>query len=202
MGEVPIRRAYADASHLPGWSKVPGLRLIQSGTGKNSTDLLMTIDAMELALHGKVERFILASSDGDFSHLALRLREYGLEVVGIGGPQTPAMFRQACSGFEVLPLVEATEAAPKPPKPPVPELSRIDEAVAEVLGRNGGQLPISRLGSLMGNSAQMGDKTTKAKDLSGKSWPKYLAARPEHYRLSGSGTSAMVRLVPRLAAVS
>ena len=48
---------------------------MHAGTGKNASDLLLALDAVELALRGDVDHFVIASSDGDFSHLALRLRE-------------------------------------------------------------------------------------------------------------------------------
>ncbi len=204
LGDVPIRRAYADTSHLPNWSKVSGLRVLHSGMDKNTTDLLMTIEAMELALRDKIARFVIASSDGDLAHLALRLREYGVEVVGIGEPNASAKFSKACTKFLNLPNLKP-DCVP-PSKEAATELSPLDQEIAAVLAQHGGQMLVSRLGSLMGDTNLRGDKTYKAKDIPLGNWSKYLAAHPELYRLSQSEAGAIVRLAPaqapRLAAVS
>jgi uncharacterized LabA/DUF88 family protein len=68
-------------------------------TGKNSTDSAMIIDAMDLLYSGNVEAFALVTSDSDFTSLALRLRESGKTVYGLGGKRTPASLQNACDTF-------------------------------------------------------------------------------------------------------
>ncbi|XZQ28139.1 NYN domain-containing protein [Rhodobacter capsulatus] len=98
------------------WQGGPeGFRLMHAGTGKNASDLLLALDAMELALREGVTRFVIASSDRDFSHLAQRLREYGRQVTGIGETKTPQIFRDACETFLTLPLPPVPKDAPQPP---------------------------------------------------------------------------------------
>ena len=68
-------------------------------TGKNATDAAMIIDAMDFLHAGRVDGFVLVSSDSDFTPLALRLRESGLKVYGIGEKKTPQPFIKACDKF-------------------------------------------------------------------------------------------------------
>src|SRR6056297_2098682 len=68
-------------------------------TGKNATDSAMIIDAMDILYSGKVDGFCLVSSDSDFTRLAIRLREAGMKVFGIGEKKTPKPFIVACDKF-------------------------------------------------------------------------------------------------------
>lgn len=91
-------------------------------SGKNSTDSAMIIDAMDILYSGKVNGFCIVSSDSDFTRLAIRLRESGMKVIGIGEKKTPNPFIVACDKFiyiEILnPVEEETEPeAEKPGKP-------------------------------------------------------------------------------------
>ncbi|MBR3317092.1 MAG: NYN domain-containing protein [Atopobiaceae bacterium] len=67
--------------------------------GKNATDSALIIDAMDILYAGKVDGFVIVSSDSDFTRLAQRLRESGMLVVGMGRNQTSNSFRQACTTF-------------------------------------------------------------------------------------------------------
>ncbi len=85
--------------------------MIHSGSGKNAADLRLCIDALDLAHRHKLDGFAIASSDGDFGHLAHYLRETGFIVIGIGEAKTPQGFRLACTRFEVLQPTPAKPAA-------------------------------------------------------------------------------------------
>jgi len=78
-------------------------------TGKNATDSAMIIDAMDVLYSGKVDGFCLVSSDSDFTRLAIRLREAGMSVYGIGEKKTPDPFIVACDKFIYLEILK-----PKP----------------------------------------------------------------------------------------
>jgi uncharacterized LabA/DUF88 family protein len=54
---------------------------------------------MDILYSGKVNGFCLVSSDSDFTRLATRLRESGLQVIGIGEKKTPNPFIVACDKF-------------------------------------------------------------------------------------------------------
>ena len=90
-------------------------------TGKNSTDSAMIIDAMDILYTGRVDGFCLVSSDSDFTRLAIRLREAGMKVFGMGEKKTPSAFTSACDRFiyiEILSKKEKDEEKPasKTPK--------------------------------------------------------------------------------------
>ena len=74
-------------------------------TGKNATDAAMIIDAMDILYSGNVEGFCLVTSDSDFTRLASRLRESGMDVVGMGEQKTPKAFIVACNKFKYLDIL-------------------------------------------------------------------------------------------------
>ena len=94
-------------------------------TGKNSTDSAMIIDAMDILYTGQVDGFVLVSSDSDFTRLAIRLREAGKKVYGMGEKKTPNPFIVACDKFVYIEVIRsaaqqerAEEAAREEPKEP------------------------------------------------------------------------------------
>jgi hypothetical protein len=107
IGEASLRRIYGDFSkgQQAGWEKVLARHAILPQqqfaytTGKNSTDITLVIDAMDLLHSGRFDGFCLVSSDSDFTRLAARIREQGVDVYGIGRQKTPEAFRQACTRF-------------------------------------------------------------------------------------------------------
>ena len=74
-------------------------------TGKNATDSAMIIDAMDILHSGKVDGFCLVSSDSDFTRLAIRLRESGKLVVGMGEKKTPKPFIVSCDKFIYIEII-------------------------------------------------------------------------------------------------
>lgn len=72
---------------------------------KNATDSTLIIDAMDILYTNNVDGFCIVSSDGDFTRLASRLRESGMDVIGMGENKTPRSFRAACSVFTDLELL-------------------------------------------------------------------------------------------------
>lgn len=82
--------------------------------GKGATDTALIIDAMDLLYSGTVDVFCLVASDSDYTRLAIRLREAGKRVTGIGEKKTPAAFSNACDRFtflELLPMEETVLAS-------------------------------------------------------------------------------------------
>ena len=107
IGEASARRIYGDFSstRLKSWADI----LAKHGiipqqnfaytTGKNASDIALVIDAMDLLHSGRFDGFCLVSSDSDFTRLAARIREQGIDVFGFGAQKTPESFRQACRRF-------------------------------------------------------------------------------------------------------
>lgn len=85
---TPVQQFSNIKSHKPG-----------EKAGKNATDSTLIIDAMDILYEGKVDGFIIVSSDSDFTRLASRLRESNMIVVGMGRNQTAISFRHACTKF-------------------------------------------------------------------------------------------------------
>ena len=121
LGEANVRRIYGDFSgpHLRGWEKkLASLAVIPHQQfaytkGKNSSDIALVIDAMDLMHSGRFDGFVLVSSDSDFTRLAGRLREQGLQVFGIGRRNTPESFRKACKRFIFVENLLGDEEAPQ-----------------------------------------------------------------------------------------
>lgn len=119
MGEASVRRCYGDFSspQMNGWSRVQAeFGLVPhhqpaNTVGKNASDIALVIDAMDLMHSGRFDGFVLISSDSDFTRLASRIREQGLDVFGIGAQKTPEAFRKACKRFIFLENLENPEAA-------------------------------------------------------------------------------------------
>ena len=121
MNEIPkygiatYRRIYGDFTdnQMAGWRPALLKNAIQpvqqfsnvknhkkgEKAGKNATDSTLIIDAMDILYAGKVDGFVIVSSDSDFTRLATRLRESSMLVVGMGRNQTSISFRQACTKF-------------------------------------------------------------------------------------------------------
>ena len=78
-------------------------------SGKNSSDSAMIIDAMDILYSGKVTGFCLVTSDSDFTRLAMRLREAGMMVLGMGEKKTPQPFIKACEKFIYLEVLKKAE---------------------------------------------------------------------------------------------
>ena len=109
FGELSVKRVYGDWEkggsgwHFPALNN--SILPVQQTCyipGKNATDFSMIIDAMDLLYSGNVDGFVLVTSDSDFTRLAIRLREAGKLVVGIGEVKTPLSFTSSCHHFSYL----------------------------------------------------------------------------------------------------
>ncbi|MFV0361060.1 NYN domain-containing protein [Tropicimonas sp.] len=118
LGEASVRRVYGDfsSSQMKGWSKVAAefglvpFHQPANTVGKNASDIALVIDAMDLLHTGRFDGFVLVSSDSDFTRLASRIREQGLDVYGIGQRKTPEAFRKACKRFIYLENIDSSAA--------------------------------------------------------------------------------------------
>jgi uncharacterized LabA/DUF88 family protein len=138
IGEASVRRIYGDFSkqNMNGWAEVQGeLGLVPHHQpaytkGKNSSDIALVIDAMDLMHSGRFNGFVLVSSDSDFTRLASRLREQGLDVYGMGEQKTPESFRNVCKRFIILENLLDTlkETATQPAGSKKPEVKKPAEA--------------------------------------------------------------------------
>lgn len=119
-GRIIVKRAYADWTKsqvkplkklgpdsynlwevLNGWYQILPTKGIvpmqqsQNTVGKNSSDIYLVIDAMDLLYQGVVDTFCIVSSDGDFTRLCTRLTEAGKNVIVMGETHTPNSVKAA-----------------------------------------------------------------------------------------------------------
>ena len=120
-GVATYKRAYGDLTRKENknWEKVllehsitPVLQYSYT-FGKNSTDSAMIIDAMDILYSGHVEGFCIVSSDSDFTRLAVRLRESGMTVIGMGEKKSAKPFVKSCTLFKYLDLISKNETENK-----------------------------------------------------------------------------------------
>ncbi|MGN0603470.1 MAG: NYN domain-containing protein [Oscillospiraceae bacterium] len=141
-GTITYKRIYGDWTR-PGLSSWKNILLNHSitpmqqygyTTGKSSTDSAMIIDAMDILYSGSVDGFCIVSSDSDFTRLAVRLRESGMNVIGMGERKTPNAFIAACNRFKYLEIIGGEKVNDKED---VPEddlsISVIRQAVSEIV---------------------------------------------------------------------
>ena len=87
-GALHVRRAYCTAEsalkHQAAFRRLSIKPMVNLSTGKNSTDIALAVDAVDLVLAERPDVVAIASSDSDFAPLVARLREKGCRVVGIG----------------------------------------------------------------------------------------------------------------------
>lgn len=204
LAQPILSRVYGDACKLVKWHEQAHFNLIHAGTGKNATDLLLCIDALDFALTGGCDTILLASSDRDFSHLALRLREKGLRVIGVGEAKTGPRFRAAVSAFHTLPPRPVAQlvpiAAPQPaltlvPKPKPPQRTKLDTKISDIVAaasQGGTSMDLALLGSQLGKN----HKALSPMRLE-KTWRSYFQARPDLYALDPKGPTAKVRILTK-----
>jgi NYN domain len=201
LGSPEIVRVYGNAAILPKWDGMPGFRFIHSGTGKNATDILLTVQAMEAALSEAFAAMVIASSDRDFTHLVTRIRELGVEVVGLGEAKAAEQFRLACTRFEVMATPEAKPAPgshmltqAQRPEIDLTEVCELDMKIKDVIranSRNGQGVQIQQLATLMHGQHQI-----RIKDQNESTWRSYLGKRPALFDLDPKGPEAKVRFKP------
>ena len=112
-GRLVVKKAYGNwkKQSLKNWEEEVKRLAIKTEqqfdyvSGKNTTDIAMVIDAMDLLHSGMYDAFALVSSDSDFTPLAIRLRESGAYIIGVGETKTPEAFRNACDDFLLLDFV-------------------------------------------------------------------------------------------------
>lgn len=174
LGDATIRQLFGDftGNARADWTtraRGDGLETIcqlAGGKGKNSTDIAMTVGAMDILHDGLVDAFCIVSSDRDFLPLVLRLKRAGMQVFGVGNAGADEALRNACHDFHPLEdsaasaarkastIVDATAAAVPPTLAAVGE-PHVDPQIAALICNiladkvAGGQMHLSRLAAAM-----------------------------------------------------
>jgi len=119
-GVVNIRQAYGNwtKSNLKNWEEkllefaIKPIQQFDYSKSKNATDILMTIDAIDMLHTKKIDAFAFATSDSDFTPVVMRVQQEGIKVFGFGEKKTPAPFMAACSQFIFTEKLMSTYEAP------------------------------------------------------------------------------------------
>ena len=109
-GKITVRRIYGDWTNhsMKNWNEELlkfSFRPIQKfkyTKSKNSSDIALVIDAMDILYSKNVDCFVLVSSDSDFTGLTSRIRESNLTVIGVGEKKTPEALIKSCDVFEFV----------------------------------------------------------------------------------------------------
>ncbi|MFZ2099361.1 MAG: NYN domain-containing protein [Oricola sp.] len=172
IGEASVRRIYGDFSspRMKGWNEimlshaiVPQQQFAYT-TGKNASDITLVIDAMDLLHSGRFDGFCLVSSDSDFTRLASRIREQGIDVYGFGEKKTPESFRQACRRFiyteNLLPESPAAKGTEVRREQATKAVSLIEKAIEQVQTEEDAWVTLGAVGTQLSNLASDFDPRT------------------------------------------
>ncbi|MBJ7516308.1 MAG: NYN domain-containing protein, partial [Stenotrophomonas sp.] len=133
LGRLVIRRGYGMHPTLGGkWQEMlvreaftPCLQYAYAPR-KNTTDIALALDAMEILLDGRADAFCLVTSDSDFAYLCRKLRERGAAVYIVGDTKSPPALRKACDQFfegRTTGVVSIPAPLVKQPAPPAAKKS-------------------------------------------------------------------------------
>ncbi len=107
-GKIVVKKAYADWSRFAPYTQAlheAAIELIEipkrAQTGKNSADIRLCVDAMDMAFSkDHIDSFVIVSGDSDFSPLVSKLKENGKHVIGLGmQDSTSNLLRDNCDEF-------------------------------------------------------------------------------------------------------
>lgn len=111
-GLATYRRIYGNWAKSNGWNEkillensIIPIQQFAYTIGKNSTDMAMVIDAMDIFYSGKVDGFCIVTSDSDFTRLAMRLREGNMFIIGMGDSKAPDALTKSCNKFVYLDIL-------------------------------------------------------------------------------------------------
>ena len=132
-GKIVAKKAYADWGRYSSYTEAlheAAIELIQiprrAQTGKNSADIRLCVDAMDLAYSKEhIGTFVVVSGDSDFSPLVSKLKELGKHVIGLGmQPSTSDLLRDNCDEFIYYEDLETVPADVPNLDPQVPDVKR------------------------------------------------------------------------------
>lgn len=153
FGTPTTKRIYADWTkpNAGGWKGVllehaiTPIQQYSYTVGKNSSDSAMIIDAMDLLYSDKVDGFCIVSSDSDFTRLAIRLRESGMKVIGIGEQKTPNSFIVACDRFIYIEVLDGHIKKKKPKRTSTTESKKVIDKNTPKVPEKAPQKPLNKI---------------------------------------------------------
>ena len=117
-GVITYQRMYGDftSPNLADWHKkalkhaIVPIQQPRYSSGKNASDIMLVIDAMDILYQDKTDGFCIVTSDSDFTRLASRLREGGKKVIGMGKSDASKSFITACNEYKLLDKISEEES--------------------------------------------------------------------------------------------
>ena len=158
-GVATYKRIYGDWTRrtLAKWkeeAKVYSFRLVEAPcytAGKNTTDMALVIDAMDILHGGGIDCFCIAASDGDYTMLAQRIREAGLTVLGYGEGKTPEALVASCREFRYAGQQQGVEPelSPNMPEHFIRRDMPLFEKAFETAAAGKDEVPFSQVGTAL-----------------------------------------------------
>lgn len=211
-GRIVVKRAYGNwkKDTLKNWEDelkrlaIKAEQQFDYVAGKNATDMALVIDTVDLLHRGIYDAFVIVASDSDYTPLAIKLRESGVCVMGVGEKKTPVAFKNACDEFIFLEnltndvgnepfkkTVTNIEDDNKNSDESINEIHKLLNIASDTYQNNDGYVNVSAAGSFI--------KRTKP-DFDSRSYgylklPQLLEAFPEKYevkRYPGKGTVTII----------
>ncbi|PKK93112.1 MAG: hypothetical protein CVV61_06340 [Tenericutes bacterium HGW-Tenericutes-6] len=160
-GRIVIARFYGDINKLSkDWHKtaqdfaIKPVHQYNVATGKNAADLAMALDAQEMMYQEKVNAFFLVTSDSDFTPLAVKLREGGMFVIGIGEKDKVSQaFRSSCNEFKYFEYLDDEDEVEEASISHITPDDDIAPMIKNIVIENGidNRIQLSRLGDIIVN---------------------------------------------------
>jgi len=160
-GKIVIARFYGDINNLSkDWHRtaqdyaIKPVHQYNVAAGKNAADMAMALDAQEMMYQEKVNAFFLVTSDSDFTPLAVKLREGGMHVIGVGSEKKVTQaFKSACNEFKYFELIDEEDDVIES-QIEIPTTSQdISGIIKSIVVENGvnNKIQLSRLGDILVN---------------------------------------------------
>ena len=212
FGSIDFRRAYSSPQkvieHTELFRRHAIRPMVNVPTGKNSTDIALAVDAIDLAISERPDVVVIASSDSDYAPLAQRLREKGCRVLGIGqagktGGESPLAYdefidlahrkspRTAVRDADTTPAA-APRARAQPARARARPVVALPSDVQEILKafpalRDGAEHQLGEVGKVLRERQILKSKSASPSG--------YLKKLPDHFELAPSDKPRTVRFI-------
>ncbi|TVP85926.1 MAG: NYN domain-containing protein [Acholeplasmataceae bacterium] len=161
-GKIVISRFYGDLNKLSKeWHQtaidfaIKPMHQYNVASGKNAADLAMALDALEMMYQERVNTFFIVTSDSDFTPLAMKLKEGGMHVVGVGNEKkVTSAFKMACNEFKYFEYLGDDEDEEElATTKPVDIKGEIVDIIMDIIVESGvdNKIQLSRLGDILTN---------------------------------------------------
>ncbi|MEG2769788.1 MAG: NYN domain-containing protein [Oscillospiraceae bacterium] len=144
-GTVSYKRMYGDFTNpsLAKWNEkaieygIVQIHQPRYAKEKNSSDIMLVIDAMDIVHSKNVDGFCIVSSDSDFTRLVNRLCESGMKVIGMGKKDASSALKTACAEYKCVEILNDDTAEEVMEQVDLgDELAEIENAIKDIILRN------------------------------------------------------------------